>query len=139
MANSTGKQSWKSAYVIVGIGLAVVAALTFANRHGGLESIELSASDRRIYRPAAYHPPSGAVVVARVDDKSITELGRWPWGRDVQAQLVRALTDDQAAVVGFDVMLPERDSADLQREQISQELKGQGDAAVRAMLAQSND
>lgn len=139
MANSSGKQFWKSAYVTVTIGLAVVAALTYANRHSGLESIELSASDRLIYRPGAYQSPSGAVVVARIDDKSIAELGRWPWGRDVQAQLVRALTDDQAAVVGFDVMLPERDSADFQREQISHELKGQGNAAVRAMLAQSND
>ena len=139
MANSSGKQFWKSAYVTVGIGLAVVAALTFANRHGGLESIELSASDRLIYRPGAYQPPSGAVVVARIDDKSIAELGRWPWGRDVQAQLVRALTNYHAAVVGFDVMLPERDSSDLQREQISRELKGRGDSAVRAMLAQSND
>jgi adenylate cyclase len=139
MAKSTGKQFWKSAYVTVGIGLAVVAAITFANRHGGLESIELSASDRLIYRPGTYQPPSGAVVVARIDDKSIAELGRWPWGRDVQAQLVRALTNYHAAVVGFDVMLPERDSADLQREQISRELKGRGDSAVRAMLAQSND
>ena len=100
------KQFWKSAYVTVGIGLAVVAALTYANRHGGLESVELSASDRLIYRPGAYQDPSGAVVVARIDDKSIAELGRWPWGRDVQAQLVRASTDYQAAVVGFDVMLP---------------------------------
>jgi adenylate cyclase len=139
MANSSGKQFWKSAYVTVGIGLAVVAALTFANRHGGLESIELSASDRLVYRPGAYQPPSGAVVVARVDDKSIAELGRWPWGRDVQAQLVRALTNYHAAVVGFDVMLPERDSADLQREQISRALKDRDDPAVRAMLAQSND
>ncbi len=139
MAKSTGKQFWKSAYVTVGIGLTVVAALTFANRHSGLESIELSASDRLIYRPGTYQPPSGAVVVARIDDKSIAELGRWPWGRDVQAQLVRALTNYHAAVVGFDVMLPERDSADLQREQISRELKGRGDSAVRAMLAQSND
>lgn len=139
MANSTGTQFWKSAYVTVGIGLAVVAALTFANRHGGLESIELSASDRLIYRRGAYQSPSGAVVVARIDDKSIAELGRWPWGRDVQAQLVRALTDYHAAVIGFDVMLPERDSADLQRQQISLQLKGRGDSALRAMLSQSND
>src|SRR5260221_13549704 len=107
MANSTGKQFWKSAYVTVGIGLAVVAALTFANRHGGLESIELSASDRLIYRRGAYQSPSGAVVVARIDDKSIAELGRWPWGRDVQAQLVPAPTAFHPAVLGFVGVLPE--------------------------------
>jgi CHASE2 domain-containing sensor protein len=96
-------------------------------------------SDFIVYHVFRPNPPSGNVVIARIDDKSIAELGRWPWGRDVQAQLVRALTNYHAAVVGFDVMLPERDSADLQREQISRELKGRGDSAVRAMLAQSND
>jgi adenylate cyclase len=141
MANSSGKQFWKSAYVTVGIGLAVVAALTFANRHGRLESIELSASDQLIYRDGAFQRPSGAVVIARIDDKSIAELGRWPWGRDVEARLVRALIDYHAAVVGFDVMMPERDSADIQREQISRQLKGRrpGDSQLHTMLEQSND
>jgi len=141
MAIPAGKHFWKSALVTVGIGLAVVATITYFNRHGRLESIELSASDRLIYRPGASQPPSGAVVIARIDDRSIAELGRWPWGRDVEARLLRALTDYHAAVVGFDVMMPERDSADVQREQISKKLKlsGRGDDAVHAMLAQSND
>jgi hypothetical protein len=49
--------------------------------------------------------------------------------------------DYQAAVVGFDVMLPERDSADIEREQISLQLKlgGREGEAVHALLAQSND
>lgn len=141
MASSAGTQFWKSALVTVGIGLTVVAAITYLNRHGRLEPLELSASDRLIYRAGAFQRPSGAVVVARIDDKSIAELGRWPWGRDVQARFVKALVDYQAAVVGFDVMMPERDSADVEREQISQQLKlgGISDSTVHAMLAQSND
>ena len=141
MANPAGKHFWKSALVTVGIGLAVIVTLSYLNRHGRLESIELSASDRLIYRPGTYTRPTGAVVIARIDDKSIAELGRWPWGRDVEARLTQALIDYHAAVVGFDVMMSERDSADLQREQISHQLKlhGVGDTAVHAMLAQSND
>jgi adenylate cyclase len=141
MAKSAGKQFWKSPLATVAIGLAVVAAITYFNRSGRLESIELSASDRLIYRASASQQPSGAVVIARIDDKSIAELGRWPWGRDVEARLVQTLTDDHAAVVGFDVMLPERDSADLEREQIARQLKlgGRNNDAVRALLAQSND
>ena len=54
---------------------------------------------------------------------------------------MQTLTEYHAAVVGFDVMLPERDSADLEREQIARQLKlgGGGNAAVQALLAQSND
>jgi adenylate cyclase len=144
MANPARKQFWKSPLVTVAIGLAVVATITYLNRSGRLDSIESSASDRLIYRPGALPQPSGVVVIARIDDKSIAELGRWPWGRDVEARLVRALIDYHAAVVGFDVFLTERDSADVQRAQIAQalKLKGRGDDpndAIGAMLAQSND
>src|SRR5665213_908354 len=110
MANPARKQFWKSALVTVSIGLAVVATVGYLNRHGGLELIELGASDQLIYRPGTLQPPTGRVVIARIDDKSIAELGRWPWGRDIEAQLVKALTYYHAAVVGFDVMMPERDS-----------------------------
>jgi adenylate cyclase len=141
MPKLTAKHFWKSRLVTVAIGLLVVATITFFNRRGRLESIELSASDRLIYRSSPSQPPSGAVVIARIDDKSISQLGRWPWSRDVEARLVQALTDYHAAVVGFDVMLPERDSADVEREKISQQLKldRRDDKAVAAMLAQSND
>jgi adenylate cyclase len=141
MANPARKQFWKSALVTVSIGLAVVATVGYLNRHGGLELIELSASDQLIYRPGTLQSPTGRVVIARIDDKSIAELGRWPWGRDIEAQLVKALTYYHAAVVGFDVMMPERDSADLQREKISKQLKalGAGDSTVHSVLGDSSD
>jgi adenylate cyclase len=141
MARSARKQFWKSPLVTVAIGLTVAATITYFNRQGRLQSIELSASDHLIYRQGALPNPSGAVVIGRIDDKSIAELGRWPWGRDVEARLVQALTSYHARVVGFDVFLTERDSADVQREQLSKQLKlsGGGDATLDAMLARSND
>lgn len=141
MENPARNRFWKSPLVTVVIGLFVVATITYFNRAGRLESIELSASDRLIYRSGALQPPTGTVVIARIDDKSIAELGRWPWGRDVEARLVHALIDYHAGVVGFDVMMPERDSADVEREQISQQLKlgGHENTAMAATLTQSND
>ena len=140
MAVSAGKHFWKSGFVTVCIGLSVVAAITLFNRRGRLEPLELTASDFLIYRPGALKPPSGVVVIARIDDKSIAELGRWPWGRDVEARLVQALEYYHVAVIGFDVMMPERDSADVLREQIAAKLKHvSGGRAVAAMLSQGND
>jgi len=52
------------------------------------------------------------VVVLDIDEKSLAEIGRWPWGRNLMADLVHRLTDDyQVAVVGFDVVFAEPDES----------------------------
>jgi adenylate cyclase len=52
------------------------------------------------------------VVIVDIDERSLAEIGRWPWGRNTVAELVRRLTDDyQAAVVGFDVVFAEPDES----------------------------
>lgn len=48
-------------------------------------------------------PPKAPVVVAALDEKSLKEIGRWPWPRPVLARLVRALGGSGAAVVGLDM------------------------------------
>lgn len=53
-----------------------------------------------------------SVVIVDIDEKSLGEIGRWPWGRNVLAELVRRLTDDyKVAVVGFDVVFAEPDES----------------------------
>ena len=52
------------------------------------------------------------VVVLDIDEKSLAEVGRWPWGRNLMADLVRRLSDDyRVAVVGFDVVFAEPDES----------------------------
>ena len=52
------------------------------------------------------------VVVVDLDEKSLAEVGRWPWGRNTLAELVRRLIDDyKVAVVGFDVVFAEPDES----------------------------
>lgn len=48
------------------------------------------------------------VVIANIDEKSIQALGRWPWRRDVLAQMVNSLFDDyQIKALGFDMVFAE--------------------------------
>lgn len=124
------------------IGLAVLAALfTFNAYHPAVfELAELKAGDLRMYmmrRP----PPTGAVVIAAIDDKSIAELGHWPWPRSVEARLNQALSDYKVAVVGYDVLFSERDEEDFQAEQIMARLKALGVSgrAVEETLGAGND
>ena len=49
------------------------------------------------------------VVIVDIDEKSLKELGQWPWPRHVLADLVVKLNKLGAAVIGFDIIFPEED------------------------------
>lgn len=52
------------------------------------------------------------VVVVDIDEKSLNEIGHWPWGRNRLATLMNRLFDDyKVAVIGFDVVFAERDDS----------------------------
>ena len=58
------------------------------------------------------HPRAVAdypVAIVDIDDKSLSEIGQWPWPRSMLAKLVNRLSEDGAAVIGFDMIFPERD------------------------------
>ncbi len=44
-----------------------------------------------------------------IDEKSLDELGRWPWPRVRMAQLLDGLVKNDVKVVGFDVVWAEPD------------------------------
>ncbi|MFA6311888.1 MAG: adenylate/guanylate cyclase domain-containing protein [Sterolibacterium sp.] len=52
------------------------------------------------------------VVILDIDEKSLAELGHWPWGRDRLALLMDKLFKQYGVrQVGFDVVFPERDES----------------------------
>ncbi|MEW5770521.1 MAG: adenylate/guanylate cyclase domain-containing protein [Pseudomonadota bacterium] len=52
------------------------------------------------------------IVIADIDEKSLKELGRWPWSRDRLAQLTTNLFQQYgAAALGFDVVFAEPDQS----------------------------
>jgi adenylate cyclase len=52
------------------------------------------------------------IVIVDIDEKSLAEIGRWPWSRDHLAALTDELFARQrAAVVGFDTLFAEPDAS----------------------------
>ncbi len=49
------------------------------------------------------------VVIIDIDEKSLREIGQWPWPRHIMAKMVDNLDEMGAAVIGFDVVFPEPD------------------------------
>ena len=105
-----------------------------------LHRLELLASDLR-FRVRGATLPGPEVVIAGIDEKSLQELGRWPWPYTVQADLVRRLTAYGAAAIGYDVVFSESDtSAGLDNlRAIDTPLAARGyydDAELKARLAE---
>jgi len=52
---------------------------------------------------------SDQVVIIAIDPQSLTQLGHWPWPRNVHAQLVHRLTEAGVRGIGMDVTMAEPD------------------------------
>ncbi|WP_162455909.1 CHASE2 domain-containing protein [Pseudoxanthomonas kalamensis] len=53
------------------------------------------------------HEADPAVVVIAIDEKSLAELGRWPWSRRVHARLIDRLGDIGVRGIGLNLLLSE--------------------------------
>ena len=51
--------------------------------------------------------PAAAVTIVAIDERSLREIGPWPWSRRVHAELIDDLTLAGAAVIGLDVAFAE--------------------------------
>ncbi len=81
------------------------------------------------------------IVIVDIDEKSLAEVGRWPWGRNKMGDLTNELFDGQKiALLGFDVVFAEVDeSSGLKRlnELAKNELRDQPGFAERIQGLQS--
>lgn len=51
--------------------------------------------------------PDDDIVIVAIDDRSLAEIGRWPWSRGVHAALIERLAELEARVIAFDIILHE--------------------------------
>lgn len=57
----------------------------------------------------------GGVTVVAIDQKSLTAMGRWPWPRNLLAQLVERISSAQPAAIGINILMPEPDALSPER------------------------
>lgn len=50
---------------------------------------------------------SDHVVILDIDEKSLQQYGRWPWGRDLLSEIITKLWANQATVVASDILFSE--------------------------------
>ncbi|KFI06833.1 CHASE2 domain-containing protein [Massilia sp. BSC265] len=89
--------------------IAVAYTLDFWTSHAIERQDTIIADMRMRLEPFELDP---SIVIVDIDSKSLNEVGRFPWSRNVMARLVEQLTQHYGVgAVGFDVSFPEPDTS----------------------------
>ena len=109
-ANPEGSPMLKKAIIVLLIGLSVFAVVHFISSQTRLFlGIERSLLNGLFFmREPEIHEPnplvSQEVVLLGFDEDSIASIGKWPWKRDVHAQMLENLEKFSPRTVMFDVV-----------------------------------
>jgi serine/threonine-protein kinase len=91
-------------------GVLVALLFLFSAGTDVIQSLERKAYDWGVL--ASSRDASDRVAVIAIDDESIANLGRWPWPREIQAQMLDILATGNVKIVGHTALFfePQVDS-----------------------------
>ncbi len=99
------KQGFWTADWLVGLVVCVVFAVAAGTDNPLLEGLERAAYDVGVR--GADRTPSDRIAVVAIDDESLSNIGRWPWPRDVLAAMIATLATGGAKVIGLPITFSE--------------------------------
>ena len=94
--------------LVAALSVLVVLSLYYT-QNAFLEAFEARTYDLRFRDMRGAIPLEPSIAIIAIDDKSIAELGRYPWSRNQYALLLEKLKAAQAKAVLFDAFFPERE------------------------------
>ncbi len=94
----------------MGLGITFFVLFAYYLEPSLLKFMELKSLDLK-FQACGHLKPGDEVVIAAIDDKSLDELGRWPWSRDIQAKLVNTLAAQGARVIAYNAVFSPLPSA----------------------------
>lgn len=117
------KTVWSQDWFAAAVFSLAFFVLAYGVFNDAFQSLERSTYDVGVR--AHDRAPSDRVAVIAIDDQSIANLGRWPWPRSLQAQLIDKLREGGARVIGSTALYlePEKSSSSELFTAIADELK----------------
>ena len=108
-----GKRVLKTRFLRYGLGLALtILFVLHASQHFPIpviQTLENLAYDFRL-KLTLPKQVDKKVVIIDIDEKSLNQIGQWPWDRNILAQIVDNLFDYyKVKVLGFDIFFAEKD------------------------------
>jgi adenylate cyclase len=131
LQGTLGSRRWRALLALV-VTLLVAAGQLWYRDAAPVGAIEGTALAWRFTLRGQMAPPDNVAILA-IDDKTVTQLRRWPVPRRAIAEAVMKLVAADAAVIGIDLMF-------LDREQSPDGMTlGPGDTALREALRMAPD
>lgn len=94
--------------VPIALGLIVIFVVLRAVDPAPIEVMRLRVFDM-LQKVQPRDRPVAPVVIVDIDEKSLKELGQWPWPRNLIGELVEKIAESKALIIGFDILFPEED------------------------------
>lgn len=105
----TGKGTKATSFLLCFISVFIVTFLYY-QQNPFLEAFEAKTYDLRFKTLRGAIPANADIGIVAIDDKSIAELGRFPWTRTQYVPLLEKLSAAKAKVVLFDAFFPEQET-----------------------------
>jgi adenylate cyclase len=100
----------KLVILVLTLLVSLVCAILYYQKNPLIDSFEAKSYDFR-YLLRGPLQPNPAIVIVAIDDKSVGELGRFPWTRTRFAQFVDRASSAGAKAIYLDAFFPEPESA----------------------------
>jgi len=105
----SGKET-RLASILLAFFSSFLAIALYFNQNPFLEAFEAKTYDLRFKSLRGAVAPGSEIGIVAIDNKSIAELGRFPWSRDQYVRLLERLSAAGAKVVLFDVFFSETET-----------------------------
>lgn len=97
------KLKWRALSRLFAVSASFLSLALYALHPALLETLDQRSRDL-VFKLRDAPAPAPEVVIVAVDEKSIKSFGRWPWPRDLQAELISRLKTHGAAVIALDII-----------------------------------
>lgn len=87
------------------LALAILVSFVISTSYGAglFRGLELILEDTLF----SSKPIDKRIAIVAIDEKSIKNIGQWPWPREVFADFLKVLSEEEPAVVVFDILFTE--------------------------------
>ncbi len=94
----------KCPWLLIGLATGILVSILYGS--GLLDRLEWMVYDLK-FQIRGKMAADKNIVIAAIDERSLKDLGRWPWNRSCHAELINKLSLSGAKTIAIDVLLAE--------------------------------
>jgi CHASE2 domain-containing sensor protein/nitrogen-specific signal transduction histidine kinase len=74
------------------------------------------------------------IIIVAIDEDSLTKIGRWPWSRQMHADLITKISQDKPLAIGVDIILSEPGVDSLADVNLAKAVKAAGNVVLPIVI-----